>query len=160
MESVIDRSMTLFERAASELSLTGQWQFLKVHITGGSRQNLSLTGQWHFLNELLQNCHWPVNKRKWRQFNTDYFIASPIAECGHGSEKTTMKADCTRAVRRQKKGAKKGASYRRLRRLLRRLYIVNAVLEASGRQALLLWSFWDATDLCATFGSKVMSILK
>ena len=66
----------------------------------------------------------------------------------------------TRAVRRQKKGAKKGASYRRLRRLLRRLYIVNAVLEASGRQALLLWSFWDATDLCATFGSKVMSILK
>ena len=39
-----------------------------------------------------------------------------------------------RAVRRQKKGA----SYRRLRRLLRRLYIVNAVLEASGRQALLL----------------------
>ena len=39
-----------------------------------------------------------------------------------------------RAVRRQKKGA----SYRRLRRLLRRLYIVNPVLEASGRQALLL----------------------
>ena len=37
----------------------------------------------------------------------------------------------------------------------RRLYIVNAVLKA-----LLLWSFWDATDLCATFGSKVMSILK
>ena len=36
-----------------------------------------------------------------------------------------------RAVRRQKKGAKKGTSYRRL-------YIVNAVLEASGRQALLL----------------------
>ena len=34
-----------------------------------------------------------------------------------------------------KKGAKNGASYRRL---LRRLYIVNAVLEASGRQALLL----------------------
>ena len=78
------------------------------------RRSWSLTGQWHFLNELLQNCHWPVNKRKWRQFNTDYFIASPIAECGHGSEKTTMKADCTRAVRRQKKGAKKGASYRRL----------------------------------------------
>ena len=60
----------------------------------------------------------------------------------------------------KKKVAKKGASYRRLRRLLRRLHIVNAVLEASGRQALLLWSFWDATDLCATFGSKVMSILK
>ena len=33
---------------------------------------------------------------------------------------------------------KKGASYRRLRRLLRHLYIVDAVLEASGRQALLL----------------------
>ena len=45
-------------------------------------------------------------------------------------------------------------------RLLRRLYTVNAALEASGGQALLLWSFWDATDLCATFGSKVMSILK
>ena len=38
-----------------------------------------------------------------------------------------------RAVRRQKKVAKKGASYRRLRRLLRHLYIVDAVLEASGR---------------------------
>ena len=38
----------------------------------------------------------------------------------------------------KKKVAKKGASYRRLRRLLRHLYIVDAVLEASGRQALLL----------------------
>ena len=37
----------------------------------------------------------------------------------------------SRAVRRQKKVAKKSASYRRL-------YIVIAVLEASGRQALLL----------------------
>ena len=43
-----------------------------------------------------------------------------------------------RVVEAPKKGAKKGASYRRLRCLLRRLYIVNAVLEASGRQALLL----------------------
>ena len=135
VKTVIDQSMTLFEWAILEqslnnewqflkvhltagsqrkLSLTSQWHFLKVHLTAGSRGKLSLTSQWHFLNELLQNCHWPVNKRKWRQFNTDYFIASPIAECGHGSEKTTMKADCTRAVRRQKKGAKKGASYRRL----------------------------------------------
>ena len=61
----------------------------------------------------------------------------------------------TRAVRRQKKGAKKGASG-----AFYGAYIVNAVLEASRRHVLLLWTFWDATDLCATFGSKVKSILK
>ena len=43
-----------------------------------------------------------------------------------------------RVVEAPKKGAKKGALYRRLRRHLRRLYIVNAVLEASGWQDLLL----------------------
>jgi hypothetical protein len=66
-----------------------------------------------------------IRKRRLRYGMASYFIRK-------------VAGVLVRAVRRQKKGAKKGASYRRLRRLLRHLYIVDAVLEASGRQALLL----------------------
>ena len=41
----------------------------------------------------------------------------------------------------KKKAGKKASATGACRRLLRRLYIVNVALEASGRQALLLWSF-------------------
>ena len=51
-----------------------------------------------------------------------------------------------------KLGDKKGSSYRLLLRLL---FTVNVTIVASEWQALLLWSLWDATELCATFGSKV-----
>ena len=47
LKTVIDRSMTIFEWPQSELSLTGQWHFVKVHLPTWCRP--------------YENCHWPVN---------------------------------------------------------------------------------------------------
>ena len=83
-QTVIDQSMTIFEWAVQELSLTSQWHFFCD--SPPIIQELSLTGQWHFFCNsplvirpktvidrsmtlflrfptcnTIQNCHWPVN---------------------------------------------------------------------------------------------------
>ena len=91
------------------------------------------------------------------------FLGPKRAALGNQCRETARRAAKRPPTRKPKVFRVKlwGAKKRRQnRRLLRRLYIVNVVLEVSGRQALLLWSFWDATDLCATFVLKVMSISK